>query len=108
MDLRNKIMERNQFTYIRKQPAPVLINEEQKFVEFTDSFNVNRVVRSVVLEDNRRLVILDDIHERWEDKPVLGKNGKIASYKREKGTFQSEIYLEKVDADRFVKLLAIE
>lgn len=99
----------NQFVYTRKEPLPVVINEtEQKFVEFKDSFNLSKVIRSRELENGIRLVILDDLHERWQSVPVTNKMGKITAYKREKDVFQSEIYLEPLDSKRFMKLLTIE
>lgn len=102
-------MNKNQFVYKRFEPIQLIVGEtEQKFVEFQDSFNISEVLRSRGLKNGQRLVLLNDLHEQWVSTPQLGKNGKIASYKREKDVFQSEILLEKEDADRFVKLLAIE
>ena len=96
----------NQFVYLRReQLSPIVGETEPKFVEFQDSFNLNKVLRSRELENGTRMVILDDLHERWQSIPITNKMGKIASYKREKDVFQSEILLEKIDADRFIKLL---
>ena len=35
-------------------------------VEFADSFNINKVIRTVSVEGGGMLVLLDDIHERIE------------------------------------------
>lgn len=70
---------------------------------FTDSFFLNRVIRSREMDDGGRIVLLDDIHERWVDMPVANKKGEIVSSKREKVTVQGEIHLNKEDGDRFLK-----
>ena len=53
----------NQFFYTRKE----LVSgtpENPVFKEFRDSFNINKIVRSITIEDGRVLVLLDDLHER--------------------------------------------
>ena len=94
-----------QFQYYRKETIPS--TEEGKAPEvkiFIDSFNLDMVIRSIGLPDGRRLVLLNDLHERWQDVPVKNKVGKNTTYKREKNTFQSEIYLEPEDNERFINL----
>jgi len=97
----------NQFFYTRKE----LVSgtpENPEFKEFRDSFNVEKVVRTLVIEDGRTLVLLDDLHERAQQVPdVDPKTNKMRGYKIEKNTFQSEIYLDPADVERFVKLTSI-
>jgi hypothetical protein len=70
---------------------------------YTDSFNLNKVIRSVQMEDNKVLVLLDDLHERSEEVPDV-KNGKVVGSKRERHTYQTEINLLNEDATRFNNL----
>jgi len=70
---------------------------------YTDSFNINKVIRSVQMEDNKVLVLLDDLHERSEEVPDV-KNGKVVGSKRERHTYQTEINLLDEDATRFNNL----
>jgi hypothetical protein len=97
----------NQFFYTRKE----LVSgtpENPEFKEFRDSFNINKIVRSVTMEDGRVLILLDDIHERAQEVPdVDPKTNKMKGYKRVKNTFQSEIYLDPADAVRFFNLTTI-
>jgi hypothetical protein len=97
----------NQFFYTRKE----LVSgtpENPEFKEFRDSFNINKVVRSITIEDGRVLVLLDDLHERAQQVPDVDiKTNKIKGYKRERNTFQSEIYLDPADAERFLKVTSI-
>lgn len=81
------------FFYTRKQDEKV----------YTDSFNLNKVIRSVQMEDNKLLILLDDIHERSEQVPDI-KNGKVVGQKRERNTFQTEINLFDEDITRFNNL----
>ena len=70
---------------------------------YTDSFNLNKVIRSVQMDDNKVVILLDDIHERAEQVPDV-KNGKVVGQKRERNTFQTEINLFDEDATRFNNL----
>ena len=47
------------FFYTRKQDEKV----------YTDSFNLNKVIRSVQMDDDKLLILLDDAHERSEMVP---------------------------------------
>jgi hypothetical protein len=98
----------NQFFYTRKE----LVSgtpENPEFKEFKDSFNLNKVVRSITMEDERVLVLLDDLHERAQEVPDLDpKTNKMKGYKRVKNTFQSEIYLDPADAIRFYELTSLK
>jgi hypothetical protein len=89
---------KNQFYYTR--------TEGEK--SFKDSFNINKAVRTVTLEDGRTLVLLDDLHERSQDVPDVDlKTNKIKGTKRQRDTFQSEIYLDAEDAARFEQLTSL-
>lgn len=89
---------KNQFYYTR--------TEGEK--SFKDSFNINKAVRTVTLEDGRTLVLLDDIHERSQDVPDIDiKTNKMKGTKRQRDTFQSEIYLNAEDAARFEQLTSL-
>lgn len=103
-------MSKNQFFFVRKeQISPSEGEIEIKFKEYRDSFNVNKIIRSLSLMDGRVLVLLDDFNERFQDVSMKNSKGVITAYKREKGMFQTEIYLtEKEDVERFYKLTDIQ
>jgi hypothetical protein len=72
---------------------------------FTDSFNLNKVIRSVQMDDNKVLVLLDDAHDRSEDVPdVDPKTGKQRGIKRQRNTYSTEISLVDEDVTRFNSL----
>ena len=88
----------NQFFYTRKEGDK----------ELTDSFNVNKVVRSIAFDDEL-VILLDDIHERVEEVPTLNpKTGKVIGVQRKRYIFQSDIHFKGVDIARFKKLTNIE
>lgn len=90
---------RNQFFYTRTT------ND----VSYLDSFNINKVIRSVTQEDGTMLVLLDDLHERSQEVPDIDlRTNKMKGTKRQRNTFQSEIILTKEDGERFNKLTNIE
>jgi hypothetical protein len=97
----------NQFFYTRKE----LVSgtpENPEFKEYRDSFNINKAIRSVTVDDGRLMILLDDLHERAQEIPdVDPKSGKYKGTKRQRNTFQSEIYLDPADAERFIKLTSI-
>ena len=95
----------NQFFYTRKEP--VQGTDPLEFKEFIDSFNVNKVIRTVMTDDGGSLVLIDDIHERTMDVPQYTPAGKPKGLKRERNTYQSEITLSKEDADRFVEVMSV-
>ena len=70
---------------------------------YTDCFNINKVVRSMQVDVNKVILVLDDIHERSEQVPDV-KNGKVVGSKRERNTFQTEITLTGEDIIRFHNL----
>ena len=85
----------NQFFYTRKDGDK----------EYTDSFNINKVIRTVQLEENDLLVLLDDIHERVVETPNINvKTNKMTGITRKRDVYQSEIHLEGEDIERFNNL----
>lgn len=97
---------KNQFFYLRKEENPVKIEGvEPTFKEYLDSFSLNKVIRSLEMEDGRRLVLLDDIHERLQTVPQYNKDHtKIVGQTKERNTFQSEVYLSKEESVKYVEL----
>lgn len=71
---------------------------------YTESFNLNKVVRSVQMEDGSVLILLDDLHERSRDVQAPNIKTNKLELKRVRETFQSEIYLEGEDVTRFNNL----
>jgi hypothetical protein len=97
----------NQFFYTRKEP--IQGTDPLEFKEHLDSFNIEKVIRTIIVENGNRLVLLDDIHERSTEVPdVNPKNGQTRGYKRERNTYQTEIYLNLEDSERFVKVMNVE
>lgn len=95
-----------QFFYTRKEPVPG--TDPIEFKNYLDSFNTEKVIRTIVLENDNRLVLLDDIHERSMDSPDIDpRTGKFKGKKRERNTYQTEIYLSPEDSERFVELMTI-
>ena len=98
---------KNQFFYTRKELKSGT-PENPVYNEFRDSFNINKVIRTVAIEDGRVLVLLDDIHERAQEVPEIDpRSNKVKGMKRQKNTFQSEIYLEGADVERFYNATSI-
>lgn len=86
---------RNQFFYTRKV--------EDK--EFRDSFNIDMVIRTVSIESGETIVLLDDLHELTKEVPEINpKTNRVTRLKKVTENVQSEIYLNKEDAERFYKL----
>jgi hypothetical protein len=89
---------KNQFFYTR-------VDGEKTF---KDSFNVTKVIRTITMEDGRTLVLLDDIHERSQDVPDIDlKTNKMKGTKRQRDTYQTEIYLSPEDAARFEQIATL-
>lgn len=98
---------KNQFFYTRKELKSGT-PENPVYNEFRDSFNINKVIRTVAIEDGRVLVLLDDLHERAQEMPdVDPRTNKVKGVKRQRNTFQSEIYLEPEDVNRFYNATSI-
>jgi predicted translin family RNA/ssDNA-binding protein len=82
----------NQFFYTRKEGDK----------EFTDSFNVNKVIRTVMLSEDDLLVLMDDIHERTMEQPNIDlKTNMLKGVIRKRDVYQSEIHLTGDDIVRF-------
>jgi hypothetical protein len=72
---------------------------------YTDSFNLNKVIRSMQVDDNKVILVLDDLHERSEDAPdVDPKTGKVRGQKRQRNSYQTEITLLDENAIKFNNL----
>lgn len=98
---------KNQFFYTRKELKSGT-PENPVYNVFRDSFNINKVIRSIAIEDGRVLVLIDDLHERAQEVPDIDpRTNKVKGVKRQKNTFQSEIYLEPEDVERFYNATAI-
>ena len=98
----------NQFVYTEEVTIPAKEKGGESTKELRqNSFNVNLVIRTLSLDDGGLLVLLNDLHERWQDIPKINKNG-VKSMSREKDTFQSEIRLSKEDKESFFKLTKIK
>lgn len=83
---------RNQFFFTRTEGDKT----------FRDSFNINKVIRSVQTDDNTLVVLLDDLHERVQYITIKNpKNGKVEGTRKQPEMFQSEIYLSGEDIERF-------
>lgn len=101
-------MNKHMFYYTRVEQ----INGPEEQIstkEYIDGFNLLKVIRVVRMADNDLLVLLDDIHQRVEEKPNINlKTNKVVGMKKELGTFQSEIHItEQHDIDAFYKLTDI-
>lgn len=84
----------NQFFYTRKEGDQV----------FTDSFNINKVIRTVQTGEDELLVLLDDIHERVVESPNINpKTNKMIGITRKRDVYQSEIHLHGEDIVNFKK-----
>jgi len=105
---------KNQFIYTEIVKIPAKEADDKNEIEASEAYelikqnslNVELVIRSIELDNGGRLVLMDDLHERWQDRPSISRNGARKTI-REKDTFQSEIYLSKEDGIRFLKLTKI-
>lgn len=98
---------KNQFFYTRKESIPN--SDPVEFKEFTDSINVNKVIRSVKMDENTLVILLDDMHERTKEVPNINvKTNKMIGTKKQTEVFQTEVYLTGEDIERFKKLTNIE
>jgi hypothetical protein len=77
--------------------------------EFKDSFNIEKIIRSVTHTDGTIIVILDDFNERVSEEPDIDlKTNKFKGYKKVRQTVQSEIVLSPQDGERFFDMLDIQ
>jgi hypothetical protein len=68
---------------------------------YTDSINLNKVIRSVEMEDGSLLILMDDIHERSRDVQSPNIKTNKLEVKRVREVFQSEVTLEGDDVIKF-------
>jgi hypothetical protein len=71
--------------------------------DYTECFNLNKMIRSVQISEDELLILFDDYYERSEEVPDI-KNGKVFGSKRARHTYQSEISLTGEDITRFNNL----
>ena len=83
---------RNQFFFTRTEGDKT----------FRDSFNINKVIRSVQKKKKKKIVLLDDLHERVKEVPNINTHSnKVTGVRKQIEVFQSEIYLSGEDIERF-------
>lgn len=116
-------IDKNQFIYKREIKVPEIKENIEKGIKAVaahpkivfDSFSINNVIRAITMDDGKLLVLLDDLHERYETKPKVhpktgapkfDRKGQMM-FERVKETFQSEIYLSKEEKEAFFDLTAI-
>jgi len=98
---------KNQFFYTRKEP--IQDTDPVEYKEYTDSINLNKVIRSVQMNDDSIVVLLDDMHERVTEVPNINtKNNKVIGTKKKVDVYQTEAYLYGEDIERFRNLTNIE
>jgi hypothetical protein len=73
--------------------------------EYVASLNINKIIRTLANDAGGLIIILDDFNERVTQQPDIDiKTNKFKGYKNVRETVQSEIELNKEDAERFIKL----
>ena len=98
---------KNQFFYTRKEA--IQDTDPVEYKEYTDSINLNKVIRSVQMSDDSSVVLLDDMHERVSEVPNINpKNNKVIGTKKKVDVYQTEAYLYGEDIERFKNLTNIE
>tara|TARA_R110000803_G_scaffold176150_1_gene238637 strand:+ start:299 stop:598 length:300 start_codon:yes stop_codon:yes gene_type:complete len=98
---------KNQFFYTRREP--IQGTDPVEFKEFTDSLNITKVIRSVRMDDENLVVLLDDIHERVKEVPNINtKTNKMIGMKKVSEVFQTEVYLQGEDIERFESITKFE
>ena len=103
---------RNQFFYtIKRVIAPGApgsrANDEPIEITQWASFNMEKVIRTLELEDGTMVVLLDDFHSEFRQGMSKNQNGKDIVKTMEQ-TMQSEIVLSAEDKVRFYRVTAIE
>tara|TARA_R110000868_G_scaffold14426_4_gene67241 strand:+ start:40187 stop:40555 length:369 start_codon:yes stop_codon:yes gene_type:complete len=101
---------RNQFFYTTTHVVTAATETTPEVTrQGRDSMNVDKVIRSVTLPDNKVIVILDDFNERVTQEPDIDlKTDKMKGYKSVRATVQSEIILSPEDGERFFLLTNIQ
>jgi hypothetical protein len=77
--------------------------------EYIASLNINKVIRTLENDEGGLIIILDDFNERVMEQPDIDlKTNKFKGMKKVRETVQSEITINKEDAERFVKITKYE
>lgn len=99
---------RNQFfyTYEYQVASPDKSVAEPITLRKMASFNIEKVIRTVEIEDGQLIVILDDFHEETRQSVKNNSNGKPI-VGTEKVMLQSEIHLNVEDKERFKRITSI-
>lgn len=100
----------NQFFYTRPEQIAGEKEGEVKTILRKDSFNVNMVIRTIEIAEDKLVVLLSDIHNRVRQVPNINPKTQkpTGAYKSVEETFQSEIYITvKEEIDELRKKLAI-
>ena len=96
----------NQFFYTRKEA--IADTDPVEYKNYTDSINLNKVIRSVQMSDDSLIVLLDDIHERTTEVPNINhKTNKVIGTKKKVEVYQTEAYLYGEDIERFRTLTTV-
>lgn len=97
---------KNQFFYTRKEP--VQDTDPVEYTERVDSINVDKIIRSVQMDDESIVILLDDMHERTREVPNISpKTNKVTGTKKVTEVYQTEVYLYGEDIERFRNLTNI-
>jgi hypothetical protein len=90
----------NQFFYTRK---------DDDGSHFIDSFNIERVLRTMQDRDGNLEILLDDLHERVFEIPIINPktNKPTGGVTRKRDMTQSQIKLVGDDVTRFKQLTEI-
>lgn len=97
---------KNQFFYTRKEP--IQDTDPVEYTERVDSINVDKIIRSVQMDDESIVILLDDMHERTREVPnVNPKTNKVSGTKKVTEVYQTEVYLYGEDIERFRNLTNI-
>lgn len=97
---------KNQFFYTRKEP--IQDTDPVEYTERVDSINVDKIIRSVQMEDDSIVILLDDMHERTREVPNISpKTNKVTGTKKVTEVYQTEVYLYGEDIERFRNLTNI-
>jgi hypothetical protein len=97
---------KNQFFYTRKEP--IQDTDPVEYTERVDSINVDKIIRSVQMEDDSIVILLDDMHERIREVANINpKTNKVSGTKKMTEVYQTEVYLYGEDIERFRNLTNI-
>lgn len=97
---------KNQFFYTRKEA--IQDTDPVEYTERVDSINVDKIIRSVQMDDESIVILLDDMHERTREVPnVNPKTNKVSGTKKVREVYQTEVYLYGEDIERFRNLTNI-